>query len=214
MNDIKKRAVRVCPRLNRFMAIVVLSVTATNTGCSVVDQFTSDKSSCCSCGENSCGESLACCNTTGIGSSSHIAYPKDLPTVDPHAPPGLQTQAGLWAPRHNVRQPTGYPSCETQLQEAREDFDNKLASLESRFEEGRRANDAMNGQLQTLHGNVEQLSDDVDYWKDEVRRIDRTAEMHHRSDMENLHSISKVIDELSLEAGSASGKQIPDTRTR
>ena len=73
MIDFTKRTVSVSPGRNQFMAIVALFVTATNTGCSIVEQFVPEKSSRCSCGQYACDESIASCNTaaaSGMNSSA------------------------------------------------------------------------------------------------------------------------------------------------
>jgi hypothetical protein len=217
MNDLTKRTISVLPGPNRLTWIVVLSVALATSGCSVVEQFASPGARSCSCGEDTCAESLACCGATaasGLNASSQITYPQLLPTFDAGSPPGRQTPTDPWVNRQQIQRPAGNLSCEAQLQEARVDFDQKLESFEARFEEERRANDAINGQLQTLNGTVDQLSDDVDYWKDEVRRIDRTAEMHHRSDMNNMRSIMRMIDEFNPGTAATSVGEIPATRTQ
>ncbi|MCP4784333.1 MAG: hypothetical protein GY903_31885 [Fuerstiella sp.] len=205
MNDLTERHLCVPRWPQRLIAISVLSVAAATTGCSVFAPFTSGS---CSCRDDGCGEGIDSC-TAGMPceaySSQDIQYPQSLPMVsnNPMPAPAPASRSGQWAPRHDYMAQAANASCENQLQEARQDFDNKLASLESRFEKEHRANDAINDQLQVLHGDVLRLSDDVEYWENEVRRIDRTAEVNHNSEMENLRSMSELIDQI-----------VPDTEPR
>ncbi|HIE98239.1 MAG TPA: hypothetical protein EYG03_12600 [Planctomycetes bacterium] len=197
MNDLTKRLTCVSPWPHRLVVIAVLSVAASTTGCSVLGRFAPRS---CSCNDVGCGESIAGCTAaTSLATdfSQPIQYPQQLPIVDGNpASTALASHTDQWAPRHDVMARAATASCEKHLLEARRDFDEKLKVLESRFEEEHRANNAINDQLQVLHGDVVRLSKDVKYWENEVRRIDRTAEMHHRSDMANLQSLSKLIDQM------------------
>lgn len=214
MNDLTQRPIRVPPRLNPVLTIVVLAVAAATSGCSVVEQFSSSRSCSCSCEEDMCAESIAsCCAAASpeTHASSQITYPRSLPAAD--LAPAMQAPVDPWVNRTPVQRPAGYHSSETQLREVREEFDKTLESLEARFEEEHRANSEIRGQVQTLNGTVKQLSDDVEYWKDQVHRFARTSEEYHRSDMANMRSISELIDEIAPQSATSSRGKVPDTQT-
>ena len=214
MNNLTQRMICVPTRLNPVLAIVVLAVAAATSGCSVVEQFGSTGACPCSCGEDTCGENVpSCCAAAspGLNASSQITYPQSLPAAN--LAPGMQTPVDPWVNRAPVQRPAGYQSSEAQVREVREEFDKTLASLEARFDEEHRANSEIRGQVQTLNGTVEQLSDDVEYWKDQVHRFARTSEEYHRSDMANMRSISELIDEIAPGSADSSSGKIPDTQT-
>ncbi len=198
MNDLTKRLPCVLQWPQRLIVIAVLSVAATTTGCSVLAPF---NSSSCSCRDDCCGESTDGC-TAGMPCETHssqeIQYPQNLPMFSNNTMPvaAAPSRAEQWAPRHNVMAQPANASCDRQLQEIRQDFQDKLTTLELRFEKEHRANDAINDQLQVLHGDVVRLSNELDYWKNEVSRIDRANEMNHKSEMVNLNSISEVIEKM------------------
>ena len=212
MNNLTKRIICLPRWPHRLIAIAVVSVAASTMGCSVVERFTPRSCGCSDDGCADCNAGRIAANPYAMDSSLPTPYPQPLPVVNFPPPVPALSRPEQWAPHHDVMAQAAAASSEKQLLEARKDFGDKLAPLESRFENEHRANDAMNDQLQVLHGDVVRLSKDVDYWENEVRRIDRTAEMHHRSDMANLHSISQLIDQIAPR--SASAEQVPATQSR
>ena len=214
MIDLTTRSTCLPQWPHRLIAMAVLAVAASTSGCSVVERF---KPCSCNCGSDGCAAGIAGGVTAmpyAMDSSLPTPYPQPLPVVNmsPNSAASPSSHTEGWAPRHDVLAQAASATHEKQLLEARNDFDDKLASLESRFEDEHRASGAMNDQLQVLHGDVVRLSKDVEYWENEVRRIDRTAEMHHRSDMANLHSISQLIDQIAPR--SASGELAPGSENQ
>ena len=104
-----------------------------------------------------------------------------------------------WAPRETAHLPPANPAlvCESDLKKAREEFDERLAALESQIALERESNESLSGTLDRVNGDVSRLSQELQAWQNEVRRIDRTTEQQHQSDMASLESISKMIDNIA-----------------
>ena len=120
-----------------------------------------------------------------------------LPIVEAIAPPLPQGSSDdHWAPR-TVQVNPAEPPCAVRLQEARDEFDQKLARLEARFDDEREAHEQMQKTLNVVNSEVARLSREVDYWQREIQRIDQTTAAQHESDMEALRMISQIVDQIT-----------------
>ena len=165
------------------------------------------------CGTTSMCASCAAppgCGTTPYMTESTMMNqnaPMTAPALDMQIPStGSQSEAEQWAPRSTWLSPSqplnqapapSTADCDVQLKAAKVEFDAKLAALESRFEAEQMAKNTLNSSLDSMNSEVSRLAREVEFWRDEVRRIDRTTEAQHRSDMASLKSISQMIDTIA-----------------
>ncbi|MCA9050333.1 MAG: hypothetical protein KDA89_16470 [Planctomycetaceae bacterium] len=178
------------------------------------DQTSDDRcvSSCPICSSHpTCAAPAAGCCAPLVPLDAMTPQSMPLPFTEPAttqimAPAITEPQTDIWAPRH-ISPPVTQPNCEQQLQDARAEFDRKLGDLESRFEDERRNRQSLQASLQSMNSEVGRLSGEVDYWREEIKRIDRTTAEQHRSDMASLQAISDMIDHISATSSSGSTKR-------
>jgi hypothetical protein len=207
----------VPPALNRLLEIAVLLAATASTGCAVTEQFAPANSAACRCREDTCSQSRSSCEAAAaleLNAMSQIRYPQQFSGAADILPPAEESHADLFPAEQILPQPTDNLSCDAQVQEVRQNFSKQLISLEQQFEEQRRENDVMSSQLLTLNGNVERLSEDVDYWKNELSRIARRGDLNHRKNVEQLQAISELLDEITPGTETAPEEQTTGIQTQ
>ena len=81
----------------------------------------------------------------------------------------------------------------------------RLQKLETRLTGERTRQRALRDSLVAVNSKVTSLSEELTYWKSEVRRIDAEAEEQHRQDLESLQTISELISRLPRPSTAAAG---------
>jgi hypothetical protein len=206
----------------------ILAAACSFSGCAAVrnmicdcDKSCDDKPSHC---EN-CGTIASCAAPAGMYGTPYMGDSQmqnmgsaiPMPTPDMQVPPmGVQSEAEQWAPKSTWLPPAQQQSmpmtasaaanCEAQLQQAKAELDAKLNALEDRVENERQAKNSLYNSLETVNGEVARLSRELEFWRDEVRRIEHTTAMQHQSDMESLSSISRMIDNIAPVSASSSSR--------
>ncbi|MEQ9407232.1 MAG: hypothetical protein RIK87_05875 [Fuerstiella sp.] len=102
-------------------------------------------------------------------------------------------------------------SCETKLEAARAELDERISALERQVRNERLQKEVFERNLLAVNTEMTRLSQEIDHWRNEVRRIDRSAEMQHQSDLASLERISRLIEQLASERTnvSAAGPLLP-----
>ncbi|APZ93835.1 hypothetical protein [Fuerstiella marisgermanici] len=121
----------------------------------------------------------------------------------------------VFSPERSQYMPPAPDSCEAQLKAAKAEFDRRLLALETQVDQEKHDRKSVDRHLVAMNREVNRLSQEIDHWRSEVRRIDRTTEEQHRSDMASLQMISEMVDQIVAER-EASGQRgtSPGSSTR
>jgi hypothetical protein len=122
-----------------------------------------------------------------------------------HQPPAPAPPEGPGMGMHtqNVPQPMQVPThdekARTECEELKQQtaaMQAQLTQLQQRIAEDEQTRRSLDQSLANVNGKVSALSSELNYWKQEVQRIDADAEAQHREDMATLESISEIISQL------------------
>ncbi len=115
----------------------------------------------------------------------------------------LPSSDDVFSPHRSQYMPPAPDSCEAQLSAAKAEFDRRISALEDVVEKERHDRKTVDKHLVAVNREVNRLSKEIDHWRNEVRRIDRTTEEQHRSDMASLQMISDMVDQITAERAAA-----------
>ena len=118
----------------------------------------------------------------------------------------------VFSPERSRYMPPAPDSCEAKLRAAKAEFNHRLSVLEADVEKERHDRKAVDKHLVAVNREVNRLSQEIDHWRSEVRRLDRTTEEQHRNDMASLRMISDMVDQITAEP--ASGRHSARSTTR
>jgi len=83
-----------------------------------------------------------------------------------------------------------------QLKQQTAAMQTQLAQLQARIAKDEQTRQSLNQSLTAVNGKVSDISNELNYWKQEVQRIDADAEAQHQDDMATLESISDIISQF------------------
>jgi len=69
-----------------------------------------------------------------------------------------------------------------------------VAMLQAEAKANRQSTDAVVTALKIANDEMTRVSDEIKYWRGEVRRVEQDAEQQHQSDLKSLESISTMIE--------------------
>lgn len=218
-NNLRNNSVR---RPALLLAVAVALMVC--TGCVTTQSQVRSQPSCSDCACEKCASALAAAQGHGQPADTspesmlpaQVDYdlPKEfedspaeprpvppLPVPPESAPESLPARA-LTMPQAPVRDLEARQEC-AQLKEQTETLSAQLQKLESHLQQEQMKQQALRNSLVSVNAKVGTLSGELQYWKQEVQRIDAEAEQQHRQDLQSLQTISELISRLPRPATAA-----------
>jgi septal ring factor EnvC (AmiA/AmiB activator) len=101
-------------------------------------------------------------------------------------------------------------SKQAELQKQANQLQDRLADIEQSLIEERQTNDRMAQSLASVNTHVEQLSQEVTFWRGEVRRIEDDAKRNHESDIAALDALASLVEQVpSPDSAADAIRQLP-----
>ena len=190
-----------------FSFSAALLISGVLSGCTSLDQLIRDD----------CGHCPNCCPPQSVSTPqpqdlTQLPMPPEVPDIpqpDLHQPPITESSDDIFAPTRELPLPIADEAAaeiET-LKTMVADLDERVSELQKQLEQERARKEAVDRQLVAVNRSVNRLSAEIDYYRDELKRIADDSERNHLKDLETLRKMAELVDELSQESASGIRRQ-------
>lgn len=94
---------------------------------------------------------------------------------------------------------------QAELREQTNQLRQKMAALERRLETEQQAKQQVTSSLQDMNGEMDRLSQEITYWRNETRRVEQTFEEQHQHDITALDAIVQLVEQVPTPESASGG---------
>ncbi|MEZ6061531.1 MAG: hypothetical protein R3C19_14390 [Planctomycetaceae bacterium] len=85
----------------------------------------------------------------------------------------------------------------------------KMAALERRLESEQEAKQDLTASLESMNGEMDRMSQEIGYWRNETRRVEQSFEEQHQHDIAALDAIVELVEQVPDPYATSRGNGLP-----